>query len=181
MSFYRHLAILLCSSAAATLLVVVVVSLLNIGPMPRAQQSVAPFSRAELTLAKRETVVTTGLKNAFAGSTPAHNNYPQVALSEIVGKGEVKEDDCDVRMVLIQEGRKIALIDGRIVKEGDVVNKQKVMRIEKDRVLLKNGSNREKWIPLAQEKSNETRNVGTRGRPENETGLRSSEIENRRG
>jgi hypothetical protein len=181
MNFYRHLAILLCSSAVATLLVVAVISLINIGPVSRAQQSVAPFSRAELTLAKREAGVTTGLKNPFAGSIPVHSNFPEIPLSEVVEKREVKEDDCDVRMVLIQEGRKLALIDGRIVKEGDVVNKQKVMRIEKDRVLLKNGGSKEKWIPLAREKSTDSTNTGTRERPGNETGLHSSGMENRRG
>jgi len=50
-------------------------------------------------------------------------------------------------MILVNRNKKIAIIDGRLVKEGDVIDQNRIARIEKDKVLLKNNEG-EKWLKL---------------------------------
>jgi hypothetical protein len=41
----------------------------------------------------------------------------------------------------------LAIIDGKLVHEGDVIDNRKIARIEKDKVLLK-GKEGEKWLKM---------------------------------
>jgi hypothetical protein len=181
MNFYRHLLVLLGSSLAATLLVVGTINLFSFGSPPLARRSIAPFPKEELTLVKRESPPVTGLKSPFGSSAPSHSDFPRISLSEAVAGASVREFESAIRMVLIQEGRRLALINGKIVKEGDVVDKQRVVRIEKDRVLLKVGNNGEKWVTLMQEKGKELTSVEARGKAGAETGPQSNVADDKRG
>jgi hypothetical protein len=50
-------------------------------------------------------------------------------------------------LVLLDEGRKMAIINGRVLREGDRLETYQVARIEKNRVKLKGGRG-ELWINL---------------------------------
>ncbi len=49
-----------------------------------------------------------------------------------------------VSLIMIREEEKIAIINGEIVREGDVIDKMEILKIEKDKIFVK--SNRTKWI-----------------------------------
>ena len=52
-----------------------------------------------------------------------------------------------ISTILINKNKKMAIIDGKFLSEGDVIGKHKITRIEKNRVLLKNKEG-EKWLKL---------------------------------
>ena len=57
--------------------------------------------------------------------------------------------------ILVQEGKKMAVVDNQFVKEGDAVNGKKIARIDKDRVLLR-GKGGEGWLFVAREEARES-------------------------
>ncbi len=61
----------------------------------------------------------------------------------------VKENgynDTGLSLIVISGRRKMAVMNGKLVKEGDSINGMKIARIEKERILLKNKSSQ--WIYL---------------------------------
>ena len=53
----------------------------------------------------------------------------------------VTTDDLEVSLIIISGDSKMAMIQGVLVKEGDIIYDKKVVKIEPDRVLLKNKEN----------------------------------------
>ena len=56
----------------------------------------------------------------------------------------VENEDPEVSMIIISGDSSMAMIDGRLVKEGDIIDDTRVVKIEADRVLLNNEES--KWI-----------------------------------
>lgn len=50
-------------------------------------------------------------------------------------------------LILFEDGRRMAIIDGKVVREGERFNKATVARIEKERILLREGKG-EQWLKL---------------------------------
>ena len=71
--------------------------------------------------------------------------FPKTALAEMVPPPEPAERR--VSFILVNQKKKLAIIDGKFVHEGDVIDKHRIARIEKDKVLLK-GKEGEKWLKL---------------------------------
>jgi hypothetical protein len=55
--------------------------------------------------------------------------------------------DRKVSLIFVNRDRKMAIIDGNLLHEGDVFDHHRIARIEKDKVLLKNKEG-EKWLKL---------------------------------
>ncbi len=49
-----------------------------------------------------------------------------------------------VSLIMIREEEKIAIINGKVAREGDIIDKMEILKIEKDKILVK--SNKTKWI-----------------------------------
>lgn len=77
----------------------------------------------------------------------AKEEYPQPPLSKIAPPPEQiqKQEEMNVSLILINGRRKMAIINGVVVNEGDTVNQKKVAKIEKNRVLIKDKKG-ERWI-----------------------------------
>jgi hypothetical protein len=52
-----------------------------------------------------------------------------------------------VSFILLHKKRNLAIVDGKLVHEGDLLGNQKIAKIEKDKILLK-GREGEKWLNL---------------------------------
>jgi hypothetical protein len=52
-----------------------------------------------------------------------------------------------VSLIVVGRGKKFAIISGIVTKEGDIVDRQKVVRIERDKVLLRDNEG-ERWLRL---------------------------------
>lgn len=85
---------------------------------------------------------------ALEKQTSLRPDYPQVPLSTIAPLApQEPQVGMKISFILISGGRKMAIIDGKVVNEGDMFNQKKVAKIEKNRVLLKN-KQMEEWIKI---------------------------------
>lgn len=53
-------------------------------------------------------------------------------------------------LIMIGEEKKIAIINGRVVREGDTIDGMKILKIEKDKILVK--SKETKWLYMEEVK-----------------------------
>jgi hypothetical protein len=134
--FYKNLLVILGLSLAGFMLVFIVVSFVSFSPAPLARNPMEAPSEDQISLLKRNTIVATNLKNPLTPARPVLKGFPPEPLEEIANAHPQK--DSILTMTLIQDGKKMALIDGQVVKEGDVVNQLKVVKIERDKGTFKN-------------------------------------------
>ncbi|HAK88648.1 MAG TPA: hypothetical protein DHV16_07570 [Nitrospiraceae bacterium] len=73
--------------------------------------------------------------------------FPKVPLDKMAPPPEAKAEEKKVSLILINGGRKIAIINGIIVNEGDSIDSMRVEKIERGRVLLKDKM-WAKWIKI---------------------------------
>ncbi len=59
---------------------------------------------------------------------------------------EISYNDSDLSLIVVSGARKMAIIKGLLVREGDSIDSLKIAAIEPDRVLIKNKT--EKWLHL---------------------------------
>lgn len=71
-------------------------------------------------------------------------DYPPIALAELAPAQGLATDN-PVSLIVVGKTTKLAILKGTVVKEGDIFQGTRVLRIEKDGVLLKNGKE-EKWL-----------------------------------
>jgi hypothetical protein len=174
--FYKKLLTLLGFSFAGFVLLFVSVTFVSFSPAPLVRNPIEAPSEEQLTLSKRETIISTGLKNPLTPAGTVLKGFPIVPLEVIAGVNPQKETL--LTMTLIHEGKKLALIDGLIMKEGDTINQQKVIKIERDRVLLRNGKSSEKWVLLAPDKPKETKHEKTVASPQATPGTNTNKEDN---
>jgi hypothetical protein len=86
-------------------------------------------------------ISTSNIRNPFTISASSRTDYPGVPLIELSPPVTHKK----VSLILINENIKMVIIDGKVLKIGDVIDNQRIARIEKNRVLLKNKEG-EKWL-----------------------------------
>lgn len=90
------------------------------------------------------------LKSPIAIEKIAVADFPETplrVLSPPVLKPAAKPPAGRISMILVNSDRRLAVIDGRLINEGDVFDQDRVLTIEKNRVLLK-GKEGEKWLQL---------------------------------
>jgi hypothetical protein len=76
---------------------------------------------------------------AYVKPAPGHDSL----------SGENKPET-NVSLIVISGKNKIAVVDGRTVKEGDSIGGMRIAKIESDRILLKNRSSQ--WLYIKEEK-----------------------------
>ncbi|BCB97122.1 hypothetical protein JZK55_20440 [Dissulfurispira thermophila] len=110
------------------------------------EQTLYGFSHQKLQVTKRLPVTITVLEMPIhMEDVPLKTGYPQVPLEKIAPVE--KEMEIRVSLILINGGRKIAIINGNVLKEGDIFNQNIVAKIEKNRVLIKDKKG-ERWIRI---------------------------------
>ena len=95
-------------------------------------------------IAERSPARVSSLKSPIVLSRSS-KGFPETPLAELSPPPSMEEKR--VSMILVNRNKKIAIIDGKLVKEGDVIDQNRIARIEKDKVLLKNKEG-EKWLKL---------------------------------
>jgi hypothetical protein len=75
----------------------------------------------------------------FSSPEPVHSLTQETDLAP-----QTDFNNINVSLIVISGNTKMAIIQGVPVKEGDNIDDKKVLRIESDRVLLKNKTN--KWV-----------------------------------
>jgi len=80
----------------------------------------------------------------------SEKDYPQELLGNIApaeGGNPTEERRLAVSLIVVSRGKKLAIINGVLTKEGDIIDRQRVVRIERDKVLLKDKEG-ERWLRL---------------------------------
>lgn len=149
MSVYRNIIILLLASIVVVLVLTQILTRLAFDPVPDARlREPADARPARVSLLERRPVPLTGIKNPISPSAAEQAAFPPVPLGEAVrmrdaGKGAIQ--DRKVSLTLVKDRASMAIIDDRLVHEGESLGRDRVIKIEKDKVLLRDGS-RETWL-----------------------------------
>ncbi len=82
-------------------------------------------------------------------------NFSPVLVEKIQASGstivpEIEHSDSNLSLIVISGKRKMAIIRGVLVREGDIIEGMKIAKIEGERVLLKNKT--ERWLYLEKAK-----------------------------
>ena len=133
------------------------------------------LSKQALTLVRRGDIPVADLRNPFNSIVPFRKDFPPIPLAEATD-GLRPSDENRVSMILLRDRQKLAVIDNHVAREGDSVNQDKVLRIEKDRVLLKTTHARERWVTLAPEKDQSARRADSVQSSPPSTGREEKEI-----
>lgn len=107
--------------------------------------SVPSPSFEKVVIISRKPVKVAALDSPIKTVLPLRTDFPQTPLSKIAPK--VSDEEPKVSLILINDGRKMAIINDKVVKEGDVINQIKVVKIENKRVLIKSKKG-DKWLNL---------------------------------
>ena len=144
--YYKKISLLIGSSILIVILLLAALSKVKFGfalsPMER---DILLFSYNKVKITERKPSMVTNLISPIEVATAPKSGYPKVPLSELA-PGQ-KEMEQRVSLILIKEGKKIAVINNLVVKEGDTINLGRVARIDRGGVLIRNKEG-EQWLKI---------------------------------
>lgn len=106
-----------------------------INPLTEKEQQLLDITHESVGIFRKEvSVVKNNLKSPI--EIPETFTPPISTATSEPGKG--------VSLIMIRKEEKIAIINGKVAREGDIIDKMEILKIEKDKILVK--SNRTKWI-----------------------------------
>ena len=110
------------------------------------EQKVFNFSYERIpNISERQPLSVSSIKTPIDLRRGGEQGFPKTALAEMVPPPETAEKR--VSFILVNQKKRLAIIDGKFVHEGDVIDNHKIAKIEKDKVLLK-GKEGEKWLKM---------------------------------
>ncbi|MBI3592114.1 MAG: hypothetical protein HY099_01265 [Nitrospirae bacterium] len=113
----------------------------------RAEKEISTLSYgAGKSLIKREPLTVSMLDSPIEILRIQRRDFPKVPLSQVAPPAAAQEKDV-VTFILIDGGKRMAIINGIVVKEGDIIKSGRVARIEKDRVLIKD-KKESRWLTI---------------------------------
>jgi hypothetical protein len=115
----------------------------------------ARFSYQKSVIAEKGLMAVANLKSPLEPVGVQGRTFPSEALAEIAPpdqergkeKGGGQEQGQKLSLVLIKDSTRLAIVNGVVVKEGDMTQLGRVKKINKDGILLKDGE-REKWLKI---------------------------------
>ena len=158
MNIYKGITILL----TATLLVVVIVVLglsyvIDIKPSLSSQEKrFARFSYEKAKIVERKSVELTNIKSPLEVVEGRSKDFPSEELAVMApiarderngDMGKEKNPTQKLSLVLIKDNTRLAIVNGNVVREGDMTKSGKVKKIMQDGIILKDGEG-EKWLKI---------------------------------
>ncbi len=119
------------------------------------ERQLAQYQYRKVEINERKPQVYAGLKNPLAsgnGTAVSGKGYPPESLAVLAPpgreeKGAGQEEPPGVSLVVIKDRRKMAIINGEVVKEGDRTKNGRILRITRSGVLMKSEEG-ERWINI---------------------------------
>lgn len=147
----RTIIILAAAPFAAILLAVLIASQIEFQYKPALiEAEVKAVSVADIKIVEREPFFTKSIISPMQISRTAKKGFPETPLAAVAPlQQKAEEPQVKISMILINNYRKMAIVNGIVLSEGDMIGKDKILKIEKDRVSIR-GSRGEKWIKLSQ-------------------------------
>lgn len=106
------------------------------------QRGILLFRHERIPIKERQFTLVSALKNPMDHGDIGKRSYPSVKLSDIAPPERQR-----VSLVLIRGEKRFAIIDNLVVREGDSMNEGRIVRIEKNGVLVKNKEG-ERWLKI---------------------------------
>ena len=147
MSENKKIAVFLISIPVIALIIIFVISKVKFAPsFSPVEQKVFSFTYENSPrITAKKPLLITSVKNPIDSIQTSDQGFPKASLAEMVPPPAAM--DKRISFILINQKRKLAIIDGKLVHEGDKVDNHTISKIEKDKVLLKNKEG-EKWLKL---------------------------------
>jgi hypothetical protein len=101
-------------------------------------------------IVRREPRTVGSVESPIPIAVASAKDFPQERLADVAPPGDTGtggDRQLSLSLIVINRAKKYAIIGGTVVKEGDVVDQRRVLRIEKNRVLLRDKEG-EKWLRL---------------------------------
>lgn len=109
---------------------------------------VAGFSYEAPVLPETKSIEVSSLNSLIEIMKPQKKDFPPEPLSKIVPQGP-EQAASRVSMIVLSEGRRMAVVNGIVLREGDLINKMTLSKIEKHRVLLSDPATKiNTWVNL---------------------------------
>ncbi len=139
--------IVLISPVVATLFCIIALSHIKFKPsLSPVEEGLAGFSYQKAQIIRRQPIAVPAIDSPIRVEAVSPKvGFPQVPLEKMAPLEP--EVEMKVSFILIYGGRKVAIINGMVVKEGDIFNQSRVAKIEKNRVLIKDKKG-ERWIGI---------------------------------
>ncbi len=160
MSTVKNIIILIAVTLAVTAAIIFGLSyLIDVKPSLTAQEKkFAHFRHDGIKIIERKPVMMTGLKSPVQFKGLQEKDYPPQLLSEIApaaeGKGLAGDAGKDkdkrkqrVSLVFIKDHARFAIVDGVVVKEGDMTKNGRIKMIKKEGILVKDNEG-DKWLRI---------------------------------
>jgi hypothetical protein len=143
----KKIIIYLVSIPVVAIIIIFMVSKVKFAPFfSPVEQKVFNFTYEQTpAFAEREKISVGSLKCPIEPAKGSEHAFPKTSLAEIVPPPNTGEKK--VSFILVNQKRKLAVVDGKIVHEGDSVDNHIITRIEKNRILLKSKEG-EKWLKI---------------------------------
>jgi type II secretory pathway component PulC len=125
---------------------IVISSLMKIKPvLSPTERELSRFSYEKLRLIDKQPLQVTKLNSPVKMPVHSQKDILRVPISGAALHNETEAKR--ISLILISDGLKMAIIDGTVVNEGDVINDCRIVKIEKDKILLKDQAG-EEWIKI---------------------------------
>lgn len=113
------------------------------------EEMILTFSHDIRNITERTPLPVTGvLKSPIEIPVEAKKDFPQIPLDIVAPKPPEKAVEKMVSFILINGGKKMTIINGMVLKEGDTFDNNRVVSIEKDRVMIKEAGKEGKWVKM---------------------------------
>lgn len=125
---------------------IIISSLMRFKPvLSPTERELSRFSYEKVQLIDKQPLHVTKLNSTVKMPDRSQKDILRIPIpgTEIHNEIETKR----ISLILIRDGLKIAIISGTVVNEDDVINNCRVVRIEKDKILLKDQAG-EEWIKI---------------------------------
>lgn len=131
---------IIAPAAAAVMLLLLATGISFENGLSKTEQQVLDFEYRDLTVREEEDALTVDTAEGPLDWGRETSGYETPERSGPAAG----TDDIEVSLTIVSGETKMAIIQGVLVKEGDLIDDKKVIRIEPGRVLLKNKINQ--WV-----------------------------------
>lgn len=111
------------------------------------EKEIAGFFYEKTAIAQREQIIAVGLKMPLDNIPGLRKSFPDISLSEVLHEKAIEKKN--VSMIFVKDGQRIAIINNQVVKEGDLIGRDRVLKINSDKVLLRENMT-DKWLFIEQ-------------------------------
>lgn len=112
--------------------------------LPPKEADIMKFSYTRVRITGKLPIAVSSLQSPIEIPSPGQAAFPKTPLSELAPKGQPQEK---LSLIFINKGKKMAVINGIVVKEGDVTDIGRVEKIERGRVLI-NREQEKIWMKI---------------------------------